>query len=218
MGLLVQCYSVVRGYAFHEKWTGMMFALCWHTAWHIENAEWMNKWWMNDFFSALVSLPLLCLFPQPDSQVWLRKVPDKLIQYWSPRASLPGSQVWLCGKSLSKNTCTLLCKWWIDTITTICTLKENRLHLQSVETETQWAQGLVMEFSGGSELPQTNLLKFCQVWGCYAWEPGLPSLTTGTCSVAANIHFPFSPRHPLQLVCLLSSLLPHIRLRLQPVV
>ena len=51
----------------------------------------------------------------------------------------------------------------IDAITTICTLKESRLYLQSMDTGTQWAQGLVMEFSGGSALPQTNLLKFCQV-------------------------------------------------------
>ena len=51
----------------------------------------------------------------------------------------------------------------IDAITAICALKESRLYLQSAETETQWAQGVVMAFSGGSELPQTNLLKFCQV-------------------------------------------------------
>lgn len=86
----------------------------------------------------------------------------------------------------------------IDAMTTIYASKESRLCLRSAETQTQWAQGLVMALWESSELPQTNLLKFCQVWGCYAWEPGLPSLTTGTCSVAANIHFPFSPRHPLQ--------------------
>lgn len=131
----------------------------------------MNEWYTISFLR--LSLCLSFVFSHSQSS-GLRKVPDKLIQYWSPRASLPESQAWLCGKSPSKNTCTLLCKWWIDTITTICMLKENRLHLQSAETETQWAQGLVMEFSGGSELPQTNLLKLCQVWSCYAWEPGLP--------------------------------------------